>query len=99
MSTFIRIPKQEILASGNHCIVRKRDTDQLLGMFTPNEMLIHADNPYDPIPHKTRFRADGATLVDWKRFKTDMYSHNGRLITDCYMPVYLREEAAFLRVG
>ena len=99
MSIFIRIPKQEITVSGNRCIVHKRDTGQLIGAFGPNEMLIHADGPYDAIPHKTRFRPEGATLGDWRQFKLQMRALNGRIVTDDFIPSYLHEEMVFLRVG
>lgn len=96
MAIIIKI-KSEVQTVGNKCTVRKAN-GQVLGIFSPNQMAIYADDPYDPIPHKTTFKPEGAGLVDWITFKKRMFTLNGRIVYDTAMPEFLKTESAFSRV-
>lgn len=96
MPVFITI-RGEVQSKGNHCRVTRANGD-VLGVFSPNEMSIFKDNPYDPIAYRTVFPPEGASLKDWRKFQLSMKLMNGRAVFDNHMPGFIREEASFLTV-
>lgn len=88
----------EVKTRGNVCRVIRRSNGDMLGYFSPNDMSVWQDCPYDPLPYRTVFKPDGATLCNWLKFKEQMHRLNGRKLSDLHMPAFIRDEANFLTV-